>query len=75
MAAGAVDRLRVGRSLLHAVGDADWVLDVMPLDLNAKQRLLEQVEQVTRSDALTVSFTSTSLTPSLATWELISRCR
>lgn len=65
VAAGAVDRLRIGRSLLHAVGDANWILDVMPLDLNAKQRLLEQVEQVKRPEALIVSFTGTMSTSQL----------
>ncbi|HEX5387403.1 MAG TPA: 3-hydroxyacyl-CoA dehydrogenase NAD-binding domain-containing protein [Gemmatimonadales bacterium] len=59
VAAGAVATMRVGRSLLHAVGDADWVLDVMPLDLPAKQRLLEQIEQVAPQSAITVSHTST----------------
>ncbi|SRR5581483_10527923 len=58
-AAGAEALLRVGRSLLHAVGDADFILDAMPLDLGAKQRLLEQVEQVAHPEAITVSFSAT----------------
>jgi 3-hydroxyacyl-CoA dehydrogenase len=65
VAAGAVASMRVGRSLLHAVGDADWVLDVMPLDLSAKQRLLEQVEQVARISAVIVSHTGTMSTSAL----------
>jgi 3-hydroxypropionate dehydrogenase (NADP+) len=60
-----VDSLRVGRSLLHAIGDADWILDVMPIDLQAKQRLLEQIEQVKRPEAITVSFTGTMSTTQL----------
>lgn len=56
-AAGALDSLRIGRSLLHAVGDAELVLDVMPLDLGAKQRLVEQIEQVSRAASITVSMT------------------
>src|SRR4030095_10508327 len=35
-AAGALDSLRIGRSLLHAVGDAELVIDAMPLDLAGK---------------------------------------
>jgi len=57
-AAGALSSLRVGRSLLDAVGGAALILDVMPLDLAGRQRLLEQVEQVARPDAITVSFSS-----------------
>jgi 3-hydroxyacyl-CoA dehydrogenase len=55
-AAGALSSLRIGRSLLHAVGDADLILDVMPLDPAGRQRLLEQIEQVARLAAITVSF-------------------
>jgi 3-hydroxyacyl-CoA dehydrogenase len=58
-AAGALDSLRIGRSLLHAVGDADLILEVMPLDPAGRQRLLEQVEQVARLGVITVSFTGT----------------
>lgn len=58
-AAGALDSLRIGRSLLHAVGDAELVLDVMPLDLAGKQRLVEQIEQVARAAAITASITGT----------------
>lgn len=58
-AAGALGSLRIGRSLLHAVGDAELVLDVMPLDLAGKQRLVEHIEQVARAAAITVSVTGT----------------
>ena len=58
-AAGALSSLRIGRSLLDAVGSADLILDVMPLDPVGRQRLLEQVEQVARLAAITVSFTGT----------------
>ncbi|HEX9054886.1 MAG TPA: 3-hydroxyacyl-CoA dehydrogenase NAD-binding domain-containing protein [Gemmatimonadales bacterium] len=57
-AAGALASLHVGRSLLDAVGQASLVLDVMPLDLAGRQRMLEQVEQVARPSAITVSFSS-----------------
>jgi len=56
-AAGALASLRVGRSLLHAVGDAELVLDALPLDLVGRQRLVEQIEQVSRAAAITVSLT------------------
>ncbi|MGE5230194.1 MAG: 3-hydroxyacyl-CoA dehydrogenase family protein [Deltaproteobacteria bacterium] len=58
-AAGALASLHVGRSLLDAVGQASLILDVMPLDLAGRQRMLEQVEQVTRPSAITVSFSGT----------------
>jgi len=41
------------------VGDAELVFDVMPLDLAGKQRLVEQIEQVARVMAITVSITGT----------------
>ncbi|MGH7629736.1 MAG: 3-hydroxyacyl-CoA dehydrogenase family protein [Gemmatimonadales bacterium] len=65
-AAGAPASLVIGRSLLHAVGDADLVLDAMPADLTAKQRLLEQIEQVAPRGAIVVSLTSTMHASSLA---------
>ena len=65
-AAGAPASLVIGRSLLHAVGDADLVLDAMPADLPAKQRLLEQIEQVAAHDAVVVSLTGTMHASSLA---------
>jgi 3-hydroxyacyl-CoA dehydrogenase len=58
-AAGALSFLRVGRSLLNAVGDADWILEIMPLDLAARQRLLEQIEQVAPPKTIMVSLTRT----------------
>jgi ketoreductase RED1 len=65
-AAGALASLVVGRSLLHAVGDAEFVLDAMPADLPAKQRLLEQIEQVAGRDAIVVSLTGSMHASSLA---------
>ncbi|HTC24748.1 MAG TPA: 3-hydroxyacyl-CoA dehydrogenase NAD-binding domain-containing protein [Gemmatimonadales bacterium] len=56
-AAGALASLHIGRSLLDAVGTADLILDVMPLDLVSRQRLLEQIEQVARQAAITICFT------------------
>ena len=65
-AAGALASLVIGRSLLHAVGDAELVLDAMPGDLAVKQRLLEQIEQVAGRDAIVVSLTGTMHASSLA---------
>lgn len=47
--------MRVGRSLLNAVNEADWIIEVTSQDLAAKQRLLEQVEQVSRLAAVVTS--------------------
>ena len=65
-AAGAPASLVIGRSLLHAVGDAGLVLDAMPADLSTKQRLLEQIEQVAARDAIVVSLTGSMHASSLA---------
>jgi len=65
-AAGALTSLVIGRSLLHAVGDAELVLDAMPADLPARQRLLEHIEQVAGRDAIVVSLTGTMHASSLA---------
>jgi ketoreductase RED1 len=65
-AAGAPASLVIGRSLLHAVGDADLVIDAMPADLPAKQRFLEQIEQVAAHDTVLVSLTGTMHASSLS---------
>ena len=65
-AAGAPASLVIGRSLLHAVGEADLVLDAMPADLSAKQRSLEQIEQVAAREAILVSLTGTMHASSLS---------
>src|SRR5688500_4259814 len=41
---------RPGRSLLNAVTDADWIIDATDGDLLHRQRLLEQIESVARSE-------------------------
>jgi 3-hydroxyacyl-CoA dehydrogenase len=63
-------RLRVGRSLLQACGDADWVIEAAPEDLALKQRLFENAEQVVRADVIISSSTS-----GLAMTEIGARCR
>jgi 3-hydroxybutyryl-CoA dehydrogenase len=52
-----VTELRIGRSLLQAVTDADWIIESTTEDLNSKQRVLEQVEQVCRLKAVLTSST------------------
>jgi 3-hydroxyacyl-CoA dehydrogenase len=65
-----LSHLRIGRSLLQACGDADWVLEAAPEDVALKQRLFENIEQVARADALISSSTS-----GLAMTEIGARCR
>jgi carnitine 3-dehydrogenase len=50
--------LRTGRSLLQAVGEAEWIIEALPEDLQLKQRTLEQIEQVARMRAVISSSTA-----------------
>jgi 3-hydroxyacyl-CoA dehydrogenase len=50
--------LRLGRSLLQAVGEAEWISECLPEDLALKQRTLEQIEQVARMRAVITSSTA-----------------
>lgn len=61
---------RLGRSLLHAVTDADWIIDASVGDLLHRQRLLEQVESVARMAAVV-----TCSAPGLSPTELCARLR
>ncbi len=54
----SLDLMRVGRSLLQTVTDADWIIEAAPEDLHLKQKLLEQVEQVSRLAAIVTSSAS-----------------
>jgi 3-hydroxyacyl-CoA dehydrogenase len=53
---------RLGRSLLDAVTTADWIIDATASDLPHRQRLLEQVESVSRLAAI-VTCSAAGLTP------------
>ncbi len=53
-----LDRLRQGRSLLQACGDADWIIESIPEDLKVKQRLFENLSQVAGSGAIITSSSS-----------------
>ena len=61
---------RLGRSLLNAVTDADWIIDATTSDLIHRQRLLEQVEGVARMAAVV-----TCSGPGLSPTELCARLR
>lgn len=65
-----LSRLRIGRSLLQACGDADFILEAAPEDLAVKQRLFENIEQVARPATVIASSTS-----GLAMSEIGARCR
>src|SRR5256885_2009407 len=58
------------RSLLQAVQDADWVIEAIPEDAIAKQKLFGSIEQVTGPDTLLTS-SSSGLPPA----EIFARCR
>jgi len=51
-------RVRLGRSLLQACGDADWIIESAPEDLKIKQRLFENFSQVARPEAVITSSSS-----------------
>ena len=59
-----------GRSLLQAVKDTDWVIEAIPEDLIAKQKLFAAVEEVAGVETLITS-SSSGLPPS----EVFARCR
>jgi carnitine 3-dehydrogenase len=63
-------RVKLGRSLLQACGDADWIIEAIPEDLHAKQRLFENISQVARPGTLITSSSS-----GLPITEIASRCR
>jgi carnitine 3-dehydrogenase len=51
-------RLRMGRSLLQACGDADWIIESVNEDLKLKQRVFENLSQVVRPEAVITSSSS-----------------
>ncbi|OLB16289.1 MAG: hypothetical protein AUH12_07075 [Gemmatimonadetes bacterium 13_2_20CM_69_8] len=71
---GMVERglleLQLGRSLLQAVQDADWVIEAISEELIGKQKLFGALEQVAAPQALLTS-SSSGLPPT----ELFARCR
>jgi len=65
-----VDRMQIGRSLLHACGSADWIIESLPEELPLKQRMFENIGQVAREDAVISSSSS-----ALPITEIAARCR
>jgi len=61
--------LKVGRSLLQACGDAEWIIEAVREDLRAKQKLFESVESVA-GKARIVSSSSASF----AAKDIAARC-
>jgi carnitine 3-dehydrogenase len=51
----ALARMKVGRSLLQAVSEADWIIEAVPDDLALKQKTLHLAEQVARRAAVITS--------------------
>ena len=51
--------LRVGRSLLQACNDAQWIIEAVPEDLITKQKLFEALESVTPNARIVTSSSST----------------
>ena len=62
--------LTVGRSLLQACSDAQWIIESIDEDLLAKQKLFEALESVAPNARAVTSSTS-----GLATKDLAARCR
>jgi len=55
VAEDALSQMRVGRSLLQAVSEADWIIEAVPDDLSLKQKTLSQCEQVSRLASILTS--------------------
>ena len=72
--AGVVERglhdLQQAASLADAVKDADWVIEAIHEDVQAKQKLLQAIEQAASGEAL-ISSSSSGLPPT----EIFGRCR
>jgi len=58
IAESALNEMRIGKSLLQTVTDADWIIEAGNEDLHLKQKLLEQIEQVCRRAAVVTSSSS-----------------
>jgi len=70
LVAHGVRGVRVGRSLLHACGPADWIIESVGEDLACKQRLFENLGQVAGPDSVLTSSSS-----GLPITEIAARCR
>jgi 3-hydroxypropionate dehydrogenase (NADP+) len=64
-----IAQLKVGRSILQACADAEWVIEAGPEDLRTKQRMFEAIEGAAK-DARVI----TSSTSSLRIKDIVARC-
>jgi 3-hydroxypropionate dehydrogenase (NADP+) len=67
---GGLEALTVGRSLLHACGDAEWIIEAAREDLSTKQRLFESIESVAHK-ARAITSSASALDPK----DIAARCR
>src|SRR5205814_10065352 len=58
LAEAGLARLRAGRSLLQACGEANWIIECATEDLGIKQRIFQNIEGVARGDAIISSSSS-----------------
>lgn len=64
-----IESLVVGRSLLHACSQAQWVIEAGPEDLRTKQKMFEQLESVAGSARAVTSSSS-----GLSAKDIAARC-
>ncbi len=64
VAEAALNKMRVGRSLLQAVAEADWVIEAVQEELQGKLKVLQLIEQVAHQTAIITS-SSSGLGPSI----------
>lgn len=64
VAEDALNQMKVGRSLLQAVSDADWIIEAVAEELPTKLKALQQIEQVARPAAI-ISSSASTLGPSV----------
>lgn len=64
-----VAQLKVGRSILQACADAEWVIEAGPEDLLVKQRMFEAIEGAAKNARVITSSTS-----ALRIKDIVARC-
>jgi carnitine 3-dehydrogenase len=70
LVASGLHALHLGRSLLHACGPSDWIIEAVGEDLALKQRLFESIGRIARSDTMLTSSSS-----GLPITAIAARCR
>lgn len=66
--------LELGKSLLQAVGPADWIIEAVTEDLPTKQRVIEAIDDIAKPDAV-ISSCSSGLAPADIAARAIRRYR